>query len=91
MKFNTKSIDSEKLISIINKMYIILILFLFESHLAIDVKVNTTSGLVRGNTIQVLGQTVDQYLGIPYAEPPIGELRFAKPKPISTPSKVNFN
>ncbi|CAG2121117.1 unnamed protein product, partial [Medioppia subpectinata] len=49
----------------------------------IDIK--TTSGVVRGQTIDVLGVSIDQFLSIPYAEPPVGKLRFAKPEPIKTP------
>ncbi|CAG2111635.1 unnamed protein product, partial [Medioppia subpectinata] len=45
------------------------------------------SGIVRGQTIRVLNKYVDQYLAIPYAEAPIGERRFAKPVPISTPKR----
>ncbi|CAG2173268.1 unnamed protein product, partial [Oppiella nova] len=52
-----------------------------------NVDVKTTSGVVRGQTIQVLNQTINEFLGIPYAEPPIGKLRFAKPEPIKTPIK----
>ncbi|CAG2111165.1 unnamed protein product, partial [Medioppia subpectinata] len=44
-----------------------------------------TSGVVRGQTIDVLNVSIDQFLSIPYAEPPVGRLRFAKPEPISTP------
>ena len=55
---------------------------------AIDVK--TSSGLVRGHSIRVLNQTVDEFLGIPFAEPPIGDLRFAKPKPIDKPLPVSI-
>ncbi|CAG2162484.1 unnamed protein product, partial [Oppiella nova] len=52
-----------------------------------SIDVNTTSGVVRGLTIDVLNTSVDQFLGIPYAEPPVGALRFAKPVPIKQPSK----
>ena len=52
------------------------------------VDVKTSSGVVRGQTIEVLNRSIDQFLGIPYAEPPIGELRFDKPKPIRKPRKV---
>ncbi|CAG2176983.1 unnamed protein product, partial [Oppiella nova] len=47
--------------------------------------VNTTSGVVRGQVVQVLDKDVDQFLGIPYAVPPLGNLRFAKPQPIQKP------
>ncbi|CAG2119446.1 unnamed protein product, partial [Medioppia subpectinata] len=46
--------------------------------------VHTTSGVVRGQTIHVLNTSIDQFLGIPYAEPPVGRLRFAKPELIKT-------
>ena len=44
--------------------------------------VQTNSGAVVGKTETLPhGKSVFEYLGIPYAEPPIGELRFAAPKP----------
>lgn len=45
--------------------------------------VHTESGAVIGK-IEVLpnGKSVYEYLGIPYAEPPVEGLRFAAPKPI---------
>ena len=55
-----------------------------------SVVVNTTSGRVRGQTIQVLDTSVDQFLNIPFAEPPVGTLRFAKPVPIQKPFDVSF-
>ena len=44
--------------------------------------VQTEPGAVIGK-IETLphGKSVHEYLGIPYAEPPVGELRFAAPKP----------
>ena len=58
--------------------------------------VNTTSGVVRGQTIQVLDKSIGQFLNIPYAEPPLGKLRFAKPIPLRQQKQVllemnNFN
>ena len=67
-------------------------IFLFSNVLvrSDDNVIKTSSGSVRGLTIEILGHSVDQYLGIPYAEPPIGSLRFAKPKPISKPIEVSI-
>ncbi|KAH6931202.1 hypothetical protein HPB50_022796 [Hyalomma asiaticum] len=45
------------------------------------VVVSTTEGKVRGMTKIVLGKDIDVFLGIPYAVPPTGELRFRKPLP----------
>lgn len=42
-------------------------------------EIRTSSGLLRG--IAPL-PNVHAYLGIPYAEPPVGDLRFAPPQPI---------
>ena len=45
--------------------------------------IQTESGAVVGK-IETLphGKSVHEYLGIPYAEPPVDELRFAAPKPV---------
>ncbi|CAG2117407.1 unnamed protein product, partial [Medioppia subpectinata] len=50
-----------------------------------SIDVNTSIGVVRGRTLHVLDTNVDQFLGIPYAKPPVGKHRFAKPKPITKP------
>ncbi|XP_072040819.1 LOW QUALITY PROTEIN: uncharacterized protein [Amphiura filiformis] len=43
---------------------------------------DTTLGLVSGKSLDVIdNNTVFAYLGIPYAAPPIGNFRFAKPQP----------
>ncbi|KAK8788885.1 hypothetical protein V5799_021338, partial [Amblyomma americanum] len=45
------------------------------------VTVKTTNGPVRGQLLDVDGVTVAQFLGVRYAEPPVGNLRFRKPVP----------
>jgi Carboxylesterase family len=42
--------------------------------------VNTTSGTVQGKASE-LRPDVSAYLGIPYAQPPLGDLRFDAPQP----------
>ncbi|KAL1431502.1 hypothetical protein MTO96_014147 [Rhipicephalus appendiculatus] len=44
--------------------------------------VNTTTGMVAGFKTEVLGRKVHAFLGIPFATPPLGELRFKKPLPV---------
>ncbi len=45
--------------------------------------VDTTTGKVEGKRTQAAnGKSVDMFWGIPYAEPPLGDLRFRSPKPI---------
>nr|XP_037279656.1 acetylcholinesterase-like [Rhipicephalus microplus] len=45
------------------------------------VVVSTTNGRVRGQTRTFMGEQLQVFLGVPYAKPPIGELRFQKPQP----------
>lgn len=42
---------------------------------------NTKKGPLRGTSEQVLGRNVSIFLGIPFAKPPVGELRFKRPEP----------
>jgi len=51
------------------------------------VVVKTSVGEVRGRVVSasfghVTDVTVDQYLGIPFAVPPVGQLRYADPVPL---------
>ncbi|XP_015284072.1 PREDICTED: cholinesterase-like [Gekko japonicus] len=48
----------------------------------------TSSGPVKGRHLQVGSGSVTAYLGIPYAEPPVGKLRFQKPLPHQPWSQV---
>ena len=50
--------------------------------------VKTTSGYIRGKNIDFNDDCVQQYLNIPYAEPPVGKLRFARPSALDQPLKV---
>nr|XP_050046803.2 acetylcholinesterase-like [Dermacentor andersoni] len=42
---------------------------------------DTRLGQIKGNRLNVLGRAVEEYRGIPYAQPPLGRLRFRPPVP----------
>lgn len=63
-------------------LYWLLCAALFGLPEAEDVFVYTKSGLLRGLKRRVSDTEVDLYLGVPFAEPPIGDLRFRKPVPV---------
>ncbi|KAK8750435.1 hypothetical protein OTU49_014826 [Cherax quadricarinatus] len=44
--------------------------------------VQTKSGLIRGFRRNVFGQNLDSFYGIPFAKPPVGNLRYKKPVPV---------
>ncbi|XP_037502930.1 acetylcholinesterase [Rhipicephalus sanguineus] len=48
---------------------------------AYDVEKVTRLGRVGGNRLDLLGQKVEEYRGIPFAQPPVGRLRFLPPQP----------
>ncbi|KAL9059370.1 MAG: hypothetical protein Q9162_001239 [Coniocarpon cinnabarinum] len=50
--------------------------------------VNTTSGIVIGHRAKNATQ-VSEYLGIPFAHPPVGDLRFAPPVPYTGDDSIN--
>ncbi|KAH9512733.1 hypothetical protein Btru_038050 [Bulinus truncatus] len=50
-------------------------------HVVHSTTVQTSKGHVRGMTKLVNGKKVDIFYGIPYAKPPIGNLRFSYPEP----------
>lgn len=47
---------------------------------AAHVEQDTREGRVRGRVVRVIGKDVEEFRGIPYAEPPVGSLRFKPPK-----------
>lgn len=65
------------------KISITLFISLCFLNFCINEVIHTHSGIIRGKKIKVLNNDVYAYLGIPYAKPPIGELRFREPQPVS--------
>ncbi|KAM3823944.1 acetylcholinesterase [Vipera latastei] len=65
-----------------------LVLLCIPSYLAVlpgqadELKVATQTGWVRGLRTPVLNGHVSAFLGIPFAEPPVGRLRFLRPEPV---------
>jgi para-nitrobenzyl esterase len=45
--------------------------------------IKTTSGKLQGLSVS---NTTNAYLGIPYAEPPVGQLRYQAPRELNTPN-----
>ncbi|CAL1265269.1 unnamed protein product [Larinioides sclopetarius] len=45
-------------------------------------EVKTPLGVIEGDISEIDGSPVKSFLGIPYARPPVGSLRFLKPKPV---------
>jgi hypothetical protein len=51
--------------------------------------VNTTSGPVSGHLSSNASLNVAEYLGIPFAAPPVGNLRFAPPQKYNGTTAIN--
>ncbi|XP_061475127.1 cholinesterase-like [Rhineura floridana] len=72
--------------------FLLLIVLLFSpasnSVLEDDTVVVTKSGPIKGKHLLTATGSVTAYLGIPYAEPPLGKLRFQKPLPHKPWSEV---
>ena len=65
-----------------NLFFKITFLFIFSvSIISENYKIQTTSGIVKGT----LSNKVVTYKDIPYAKPPVGELRWKAPRSLSTP------
>lgn len=47
-----------------------------------DVERETALGSVSGRKLNILNTIVEEYVGIPYAKPPLGDLRFLPPVPM---------
>ena len=67
------------------KKYLLVLLVLAETSVGRrdHLVVNTNAGKVMGETVSTaIGGEVDAWYSIPYAKPPVGELRFRHPRPI---------
>lgn len=66
------------------------IIFLLPYFLAVasadenDPLVTIKNGKVQGKLLPVLNGSVGAFLGIPYAKPPVGKLRFRNPEPVDS-------
>ena len=48
-------------------------------------EVKTSMGLIKGKLVNYPeGRTVYEYLGIPFAKPPVGDLRYKDPQPAAS-------
>lgn len=63
-------------------IYVALLLSLTSTAVALGPTVNITNGTLEGIHSSQYDQ--DFFLGIPFAEPPVGDLRFRAPKPFSS-------
>ncbi|KAL1478096.1 hypothetical protein MTO96_035235 [Rhipicephalus appendiculatus] len=66
----------------ITRCHCLLLLLWCTSVEAVDVERVTTLGAVSGRKLNLLNTIVEEYLGIPYAEPPLRDLRFRPPLPL---------
>ncbi|XP_052826290.1 cholinesterase 2-like [Octopus bimaculoides] len=68
--------------------YIFIISLLITYVHAEDPVIDTTTGKIKGSTISVQTVDLDVFLGIPFAKPPVGNLRFRRPEPIEQWSSI---
>ncbi|KAL8948952.1 MAG: hypothetical protein Q9222_004904 [Ikaeria aurantiellina] len=61
---------------------------IFAHNFPVGATVQTSSGAIIGHTATNRTR-VSEYLGVPYARPPVGNLRFAAPQPFSSSSVFN--
>src|SRR5215471_1415592 len=68
---------------------LILVLVSIEFCPSVAIVVNTKLGKVKGNSLLFEnGKHADEFIGIRYAQPPVGELRFKKPIPVTAWNEI---
>ncbi|CAL1544001.1 unnamed protein product [Lymnaea stagnalis] len=66
----------------VSTLFCVLVLYVVASKAQETGVVNTPAGRVRGLKVTASnGQSLWTFRGIPFAQPPVGQLRFAKPLP----------
>uniref|UniRef100_A0A0K0FXB7 Acetylcholinesterase n=1 Tax=Strongyloides venezuelensis TaxID=75913 RepID=A0A0K0FXB7_STRVS len=65
---------------------ILLLFYVYVCTICAKSIVKTKNGPVSGKTIELFNTKVTEYLGIPFAKPPIGDLRFKSPQPLDEPA-----
>ncbi|KAH9375642.1 hypothetical protein HPB48_021487 [Haemaphysalis longicornis] len=69
--------ESYKIGPILSHCYV-----LYQGHTVTKWKGRTALGAVSGRRLNLLNTIVEEYIGIPYAKPPVGDLRFMPPVPM---------
>src|SRR5437879_6233391 len=68
----------------------LLVVWAFSLQLALgDISVRVGAGRINGTVRTFEGKEVRQYLGIPFAQPPIGDKRFKKPERLEVQKDVS--
>lgn len=72
----------------VNVLFVLIFSFIFVSLRGQDTDIRTRLGVIRGriSTVNFGGKTYElkQFLGIPYAKAPVGDLRFRKPEALNS-------
>lgn len=72
-------------------VWLVVTLVLLTSQESVGVQVSTSLGLIYGFQSTENGTSINVFLGVPYAQPPIGDLRFRRPRPLTTLPSNGFN
>uniref|UniRef100_T1JTH5 Carboxylesterase type B domain-containing protein n=1 Tax=Tetranychus urticae TaxID=32264 RepID=T1JTH5_TETUR len=73
---------------LLTAMPFVLLHFIYGSAVTDDAQLTISTGSLKGKVVTFRGIKVYQFLGIPFAEPPIGDLRFKKPLPVKSWNKL---